>query len=162
MEGHQPHDELLGLESPMFVISPSNCTSIWIFSKFPCSHLSLARCCTKTRTKLRRIWRGYVWPHVLWSSRALARFRKSSEKSLLKTLPSKLSFGVFLFHRKKKKQALARSEHRCVYQLEHRQQCSGATIQIFFFLDAFSHLYKRVCRSVGPSVRRSVDLSHTS
>ena len=30
------------------------------------------------------------------------------------------------------------------------------------FLDAFSHLYKRVCPSVGPSVGRSVRPSHTS
>ena len=29
------------------------------------------------------------------------------------------------------------------------------------FLDAFSHLYKRVCLSVGPSVRRSVGPSVT-
>ena len=30
------------------------------------------------------------------------------------------------------------------------------THPVVSFLDAFSHLYKRVCPSVGPSVRRSV------
>ena len=39
-------------------------------------------------------------------------------------------------------------------------------VKAYKFLDAFSHLYKRVCPSVGPSVRplvgRSVRRSHTS
>ena len=33
---------------------------------------------------------------------------------------------------------------------------SALNLLLFLFLDAFSHLYKRVCLSVRPSVRRSV------
>ncbi len=39
---------------------------------------------------------------------------------------------------------------------EYRWEVMGADRITSFFLDASSHLYKRVCPSVGPSVRPSV------
>ena len=39
---------------------------------------------------------------------------------------------------------------------------SSEPLVIYIFLDAFSHLYKRVCPSVGRSVGPSVRRSHTS
>ena len=68
--------------------------------------------------------------------------------------PSSVNFQIWLHcarNRRGRKEGAS-----CCY-------CSYSHVIIFsFFLDAFSHLYKRVCLSVLPSVRLSVRPSHTS